>query len=139
MTDQGSTHWDGCWEGGRRHYDCALAEIARLREQLDAVPVDAIRSIALSMITPISVENIAVWRAAWRDIDAWLAGDEEKRYMGSIDNHLYWALHAPIQQTHDNDCALAQELIDLLPESLRSEYQQKLDKTKADWATKAQP
>ena len=27
-----STHWAGCWDSGRRHYECAMAEIARLIE-----------------------------------------------------------------------------------------------------------
>lgn len=29
-----STHWEGCWNYGRKHYDCALAEIAALRARV---------------------------------------------------------------------------------------------------------
>ncbi len=54
-----------------------------------------------------------------------------------IRNYLYWASHAPIQGTHDDHCASAQKLIDSLPDFFRNEYQQKLDKIKADWATRA--
>lgn len=33
MTENQSTHYVGCYDAGRRHYDCALAEIERLKRQ----------------------------------------------------------------------------------------------------------
>lgn len=34
--DDGSTHWDGCWRE-RRHHNCAVGEIKRLREALEEI------------------------------------------------------------------------------------------------------
>jgi hypothetical protein len=29
----GSTHYDGCWDSGPKHYECALLEVKRLRRE----------------------------------------------------------------------------------------------------------
>jgi len=34
MTDRQSTHGHDCWAWGPKHYECAVAEIERLREAL---------------------------------------------------------------------------------------------------------
>jgi len=38
MTDRQITHGHDCWGWGPKHYECAVAEIERLREQLAAAP-----------------------------------------------------------------------------------------------------
>ena len=40
MTDRQSTHGHDCWGWGPKHYECAVAEIERLREQLRLATVD---------------------------------------------------------------------------------------------------
>jgi hypothetical protein len=41
MTDRISTHAQGCWDWGQRHYECAVGQIKRdealLRQALDAL------------------------------------------------------------------------------------------------------
>ena len=37
----GATHWEGCWRA-RGHHECAVAEIERLREELDRTVNDDI-------------------------------------------------------------------------------------------------
>jgi len=29
------THWDGCWDAGPRHYECAVTRIRALREFIE--------------------------------------------------------------------------------------------------------
>jgi len=38
----GRTHYDGCWHD-RRHHDCAVREIERLRRERDELRTDALR------------------------------------------------------------------------------------------------
>lgn len=33
--DDGTTHYNGCWESGVRHYNCALIHINELEFKLD--------------------------------------------------------------------------------------------------------
>jgi DNA repair exonuclease SbcCD ATPase subunit len=40
MTDRQSTHGHFCWGWGQKHYECAVREIERLREQLRLATVD---------------------------------------------------------------------------------------------------
>lgn len=48
----GRTHYDGCWHD-RRHHDCAVREIERLRRERDELRKDA--------------ERYREWRRAFRD------------------------------------------------------------------------
>jgi len=40
MTDRQSTHGHDCWSWGPKHYECAVREIERLREQLRLAVID---------------------------------------------------------------------------------------------------
>lgn len=40
MTDRQRTHGSDCWGWGPKHYECAVAEIERLREQIRLATVD---------------------------------------------------------------------------------------------------
>jgi len=36
------THWDGCWDAGPRHYECALARIKIVESERDSALDDAV-------------------------------------------------------------------------------------------------
>mgnify|MGYP005821282081 CR=1 FL=1 len=36
MTDRQTTHAQGCWDWGPKHYECAVAEIGLLRKMLQS-------------------------------------------------------------------------------------------------------
>lgn len=55
MTDRQSTHGQDCWGWGPKHYDCAVAEIERLREQLLLATVD--QAIAEAEASDAHAEN----------------------------------------------------------------------------------
>lgn len=59
MTDRyesrAATHADDCWSWGPRHYDCAVREIERLREQLRLAVID--QAIAEAEASDAHAEN----------------------------------------------------------------------------------
>jgi len=55
MTDRQSTHGHDCWGWGPKHYECAVAEIERLREQLRLATVD--QAIAEAEASDAHAEN----------------------------------------------------------------------------------
>ena len=32
-----TTHYEGCWDSGPKHYECALLEVKKLRDEADAM------------------------------------------------------------------------------------------------------
>lgn len=62
MSDPHNTHFDGCWRHGSRHYQCALDEIERLREEL-AQERSAFREIIRQRSDDLA--------AAQRDAERW--------------------------------------------------------------------
>ena len=40
-----TTHYEGCWDGGPRHYECALLEVKRLRREWVGLTDDEIEHL----------------------------------------------------------------------------------------------
>lgn len=70
MTDRQSTHGHDCWGWGPKHYECAVAEIERLRDALAVLvtwipSADTYRRLGFDPATPMQVLEEA--RALLRD------------------------------------------------------------------------
>jgi len=60
MTNRQSTHGQDCWSWGPKHYECAVAEIERLREALAGLitwipSADTYRRLGFDPATPMQV------------------------------------------------------------------------------------
>ena len=40
-----TTHYEGCWDSGPRHYECALLEVKKLRRELVGLTDDEIEHL----------------------------------------------------------------------------------------------
>ena len=41
----GTTHYDGCWDSGPKHYECALLEVKKLRREWVGLTDDEIEHL----------------------------------------------------------------------------------------------
>ena len=63
LEDRGVTHYAGCYDGGPKHYECALLEVKRLRSESEAHmnPSDKYEQIKdIKRLNPVELEATVV-------------------------------------------------------------------------------
>lgn len=81
-----TTHYEGCWDSGPRHYECALREVKRLRGDMNK---DEMLESILHSLERIEAKQNKPWVS--------LTQNEATEIWESIDDHDSWELIMQVQ------------------------------------------
>jgi hypothetical protein len=84
MTDRQSTHGHFYWGWGQKHYECAVREIERLREQLRLATVDQATAEAEANDARAEIEELRKDAERWRALRE-MDGGEIYALLGDCD------------------------------------------------------
>ena len=93
-----TTHYEGCWDSGQKHYECAMLEVKRLRgvesllREIKQMNKDDMLENILSRVKSI---DMRLKKKKWVD----LTQDEASEIWERIDDRDIWKLIMQVQQS----------------------------------------